>query len=80
MVLVTGGGKGLGRMISEGFVTNGAKVYVSSRDAKACEKAAAELTALGMLHRPGREPAAPGIIRCLREPCALRVVRGTYHA
>lgn len=46
-VLVTGGGKGIGRMISEGFVTNGARVYISSRDDKACEKAAAELTALG---------------------------------
>lgn len=28
-------------------MTNGAKVYISSRDGKACEKAAAELTALG---------------------------------
>lgn len=37
-------------MISEGFVTNGAKVYVSSRDGAACEKAAAELTALGTEH------------------------------
>jgi NAD(P)-dependent dehydrogenase (short-subunit alcohol dehydrogenase family) len=35
-------------MISEGFVTNGAKVYISSRDGKACEQAAEELTALGM--------------------------------
>lgn len=48
VVLVTGGAKGIGRMISEGFVTNGAKVYISSRDAKACEKAAAELNELGM--------------------------------
>ncbi|KAF3761099.1 NAD(P)-binding protein [Cryphonectria parasitica EP155] len=47
VVLVTGGAKGIGRMISEGFVANGAKVYISSRDGKACEKAAAELTALG---------------------------------
>lgn len=47
MVLVTGGAKGIGRMISEGFVANGAKVYVSSRDGKACEKAAEELTARG---------------------------------
>lgn len=34
-------------MISEGFVQNGAKVYISSRDAKACEHACAELNKLG---------------------------------
>lgn len=34
-------------MISEGFVRNGAKVYVSSRDAKACAQACDELNALG---------------------------------
>lgn len=34
-------------MISEGYVTNGATVYISSRDIKACEKAASELNALG---------------------------------
>jgi NAD(P)-dependent dehydrogenase (short-subunit alcohol dehydrogenase family) len=34
-------------MISEGYVTNGATVYISSRDAKACEQAAKELNALG---------------------------------
>lgn len=42
---MTGGAKGIGRMISEGFVTNGARVYISSRDAKACDAAAAELSA-----------------------------------
>lgn len=47
IVLVTGGAKGIGRMISEGFVQNGATVYVSSRDAKACEQACKELNALG---------------------------------
>lgn len=47
VVLVTGGAKGIGRMISEGYVTNGATVYISSRDAKACEKAVSELNALG---------------------------------
>lgn len=35
-------------MISTGFVANGARVYISSRDAAACEKAAAELTAQGI--------------------------------
>jgi hypothetical protein len=34
-------------MISEGFVANGAKVYISSRDVKACEQACKELNALG---------------------------------
>ncbi|KAL1792532.1 hypothetical protein ACET3X_009039 [Alternaria dauci] len=47
VVLVTGGAKGIGRMISEGFVQNGATVYISSRDAKACEQACKELNALG---------------------------------
>jgi NAD(P)-dependent dehydrogenase (short-subunit alcohol dehydrogenase family) len=48
VVLVTGGAKGIGRSISEGFVANGAKVYISSRDAKACEQACKELNDLGM--------------------------------
>ncbi|KAL2073649.1 hypothetical protein VTL71DRAFT_10975 [Oculimacula yallundae] len=47
VVLITGGAKGIGRMISEGFVANGATVYISSRDAKACEQACKELNALG---------------------------------
>lgn len=46
-MLVTGGAKGIGRMISEGYVANGATVYISSRDAKACEQAVNELNALG---------------------------------
>lgn len=46
-MLVTGGAKGIGRMISQGFVENGAKVYITSRDAKACDQACKELNALG---------------------------------
>lgn len=34
-------------MISEGYIVNGANVYISSRDAKACEQAVNELNALG---------------------------------
>ena len=34
-------------MISEGFVRGGAKVYITSRDAKGCEEACKELNALG---------------------------------
>jgi NAD(P)-dependent dehydrogenase (short-subunit alcohol dehydrogenase family) len=42
--LVTGGSRGIGRMIAAGFLAQGAKVYVSSRKAEACEKTAAELS------------------------------------
>lgn len=42
--LVTGGSRGIGRMIAAGFIAQGAKVYISSRKADACEKTAAELS------------------------------------
>lgn len=43
VALVTGGSRGIGRMIAEGFVASGAKVYVSSRRADACAATAAAL-------------------------------------
>ncbi|MFZ5748019.1 MAG: SDR family oxidoreductase [Pseudomonadota bacterium] len=43
VALVTGGSRGIGRMIAAGYVAQGAKVYVSSRKAAACEETAAEL-------------------------------------
>ncbi|WP_043824276.1 glucose 1-dehydrogenase [Rhodococcus opacus] len=46
-VVVTGGSRGIGRMIAQGFVQSGATVVISARKAEACEKAAAELSALG---------------------------------
>jgi NAD(P)-dependent dehydrogenase (short-subunit alcohol dehydrogenase family) len=45
--LVTGGSRGIGRMIAGGFVEAGAKVYISSRSAEACEAVAAELSETG---------------------------------
>jgi len=45
--LVTGGSRGIGRMIAAGFLRQGARVYVSSRKAEACAATAAELSALG---------------------------------
>lgn len=45
--LITGGSRGIGRMIAAGFLKAGAKVYISSRKAAACEATAAELSALG---------------------------------
>ena len=45
--LVTGGSRGIGRMIAEGFLRAGARVYISARKAEACDAAARELSAIG---------------------------------
>jgi NAD(P)-dependent dehydrogenase (short-subunit alcohol dehydrogenase family) len=45
--LVTGGSRGIGRMIAEGFIAQGAKVYISARKADACQATAAELSQEG---------------------------------
>jgi len=42
-------------MISEGYVRAGAKVYISSRDAKSCEEACEQLNKMG----PGNAAAIP---------------------
>lgn len=47
VVLVTGGSRGLGEMFARAYVENGAKVYISSRKAEACEALARELSAHG---------------------------------
>ncbi len=43
VALVTGGSRGIGKMIAAGFIAQGAKVYISSRKAPACDDTAAEL-------------------------------------
>jgi NAD(P)-dependent dehydrogenase (short-subunit alcohol dehydrogenase family) len=45
--LVTGGSRGIGKMIARGFLESGAKVYISSRKADACDATAGELSAFG---------------------------------
>jgi NAD(P)-dependent dehydrogenase (short-subunit alcohol dehydrogenase family) len=42
--LVTGGSRGIGRMIAAGFIAQGARVYITARKAAQCDQAAAELT------------------------------------
>jgi NAD(P)-dependent dehydrogenase (short-subunit alcohol dehydrogenase family) len=43
VALITGGSRGIGKMIAKGFIAQGAKVYISSRKAPACDETAAEL-------------------------------------
>lgn len=45
--LITGGSRGIGRMIAEGFLAQGARVYISARKAEACDATALELSTLG---------------------------------
>jgi NAD(P)-dependent dehydrogenase (short-subunit alcohol dehydrogenase family) len=47
VALVTGGSRGIGEMIAEGFVANGVKTYISSRKADACDATAARLSGQG---------------------------------
>ena len=47
VALVTGGSRGIGEMIAEGFVANGVRTYISARKADACDATAARLSEQG---------------------------------
>ena len=47
VALVTGGSRGIGAMIAEGFLRSGAKVYITSRKAKELEETRARLSEFG---------------------------------
>jgi NAD(P)-dependent dehydrogenase (short-subunit alcohol dehydrogenase family) len=45
--LITGGSRGIGKMIARGFIAQGAKVYITARKAEVCEATAKELSQNG---------------------------------
>jgi NAD(P)-dependent dehydrogenase (short-subunit alcohol dehydrogenase family) len=47
IALVTGGSRGIGEMIAEGFVARGVKTYISSRKADVCGETARRLSSEG---------------------------------
>ena len=47
VALVTGGSRGIGAMIAEGFVKNGVKTYITSRKSEQCNHKARELSKFG---------------------------------
>ncbi|MCY4119925.1 MAG: SDR family NAD(P)-dependent oxidoreductase, partial [Acidobacteria bacterium] len=75
VALVTGGSRGIGRMMADGLIQAGATVYVSSRKQDACDRTAAELCAHGPCHslpadvaiEEGRAALVEAI--AAREPC-----------
>ncbi|MFU8875795.1 SDR family oxidoreductase [Micromonospora sp. SL4-19] len=70
-VLVTGGSRGIGLMIAQGFVRAGAKVIISSRKADVCETVAKELSAEGRCEAIpadlSRDEGALGLAAAVRE-------------
>jgi len=47
IAIVTGGSRGIGKMIATGFVANGIKTYITARKAEACRTTAEELSVIG---------------------------------
>ena len=63
IAVVTGGSRGIGEMITSGFLANGVKVYISARKAPALIEKAKELT-----DKYGQE--------CIAVPCDLSSIEG----
>ncbi len=42
--IITGGSRGIGKMIAKGFIEQGARVYITARKAPACDQTAEELS------------------------------------
>lgn len=66
VVVVTGGSRGIGAMMAQGFVMRGARVYITARKAEECQATA---NALGKLEGGGD---------CYAIPCDLSTLKGIH--
>ena len=73
--LVTGGTRGIGKMIAAGFVDAGATVYISSRKADACAEVEAELSTRGACRAIPADLSTEAGCRGLADAMASRVDR-----
>ncbi len=68
VALVTGGSRGIGEMIAQGYVANGVRTYISSRKKDDCNATAARLSAEGeCISIPADLSSAEGIIALVDE-------------
>jgi NAD(P)-dependent dehydrogenase (short-subunit alcohol dehydrogenase family) len=72
LVLVTGGTRGIGLAIAEGFVKAGSRVYICSRKAEACDDAANGLSQYGECHGVPADLATVAGCRTLSDAIARR--------
>jgi NAD(P)-dependent dehydrogenase (short-subunit alcohol dehydrogenase family) len=72
VVLITGGSRGLGEMMAEAFVLNGARVYISSRKKSQCDRVAETLN-----QREVAGEAGKGV--CVSLPADLSTLQGVAH-
>lgn len=72
VALVTGGSRGIGRLMAGGLLKHGATVYICSRKAQDCETTARELSSLGPCHALPADVANVEGIRALVQTLAGR--------
>ncbi|MFI6903592.1 SDR family oxidoreductase [Nonomuraea sp. NPDC050394] len=72
-VVVTGGSRGIGRMIAAGFVAAGAEVYISARKAHEVAKTAAELGCAGVPADLSTPEGVAGLVSAVDGPLDVLV-------
>lgn len=65
--LITGGSRGIGKMIAAGFIAQGAKVYISARKEAACRATAEELGCVALPADVSNLPGMDGLVAAYGE-------------